>query len=107
MSLRTHLKILFLVFKALNGLAPAYICDLLTPNEHGDDKLPKNHLFYTNFLLLLCSALLLLCIEYTMRYPRYLSSKSAAANPVAKMQQQMSSNFTFLYVNMYILCCAF
>lgn len=54
-SLRTDLRILFLVFKALNGLSPAYIRDLLTPNEHDDDNLPKNHFFYTNFLLLLCS----------------------------------------------------
>lgn len=54
-SLRTDLRILFLVFKALNGLSPAYIRDLLTPNEHDDNNLPKNHFFYTNFLLLLCS----------------------------------------------------
>lgn len=54
-SLRTDLRILFLVFKALNVLSPAYIRDLLTPNEHDDDNLPKNHFFYTNFLLLLCS----------------------------------------------------
>ena len=33
LSFRIDFKILLLVFKALNGQAPAYICDLLTPYE--------------------------------------------------------------------------
>ena len=37
-SFRIDFKILLFVFKALNGLAPAYICDLLTPYE------PDHHL---------------------------------------------------------------
>ena len=37
-SFRIYFKILLLLFKALNGQAPAYICDLLTPFE------PNRHL---------------------------------------------------------------
>ncbi len=33
MSLRIYFKILLLVFEALNGQIPVYICDLLIPYE--------------------------------------------------------------------------
>ena len=50
---RIDFKILLLVFKALNGLAPAYICELLVPYEPDRClrsssgallKVPKSHL---------------------------------------------------------------
>ena len=46
-SFRIDFKILLLVFKALNGQAPAYICDLLTPYE------PDRHLRSSSRALLM------------------------------------------------------
>ena len=38
---RIHFKSLLLIFEALNGLAPAYSCDLINVKKHERYSLPK------------------------------------------------------------------